>query len=63
MPLSNINSVMAEAVSGKVTRRLYFQDELPTGSTDSTSEPGPTIMHIDFKLGLFGDTDSSKLWS
>ncbi|XP_037548083.1 patatin-like phospholipase domain-containing protein 7a [Nematolebias whitei] len=39
VPLSNINSVMAEAMSGKVTRRLYFQDELPTGSTDSTSEP------------------------
>ncbi|XP_047425884.1 patatin-like phospholipase domain-containing protein 7a [Mugil cephalus] len=29
IPLTNINSVMGEAISGKMTRRLHFQDELP----------------------------------
>ncbi|XP_041826826.1 patatin-like phospholipase domain-containing protein 7a isoform X2 [Melanotaenia boesemani] len=38
VPLSNINNVMAETNSGKMTRRLHFQDELPAIATDSTSE-------------------------
>ncbi|XP_069559841.1 patatin-like phospholipase domain-containing protein 7a isoform X2 [Brachyistius frenatus] len=39
VPLSNINNVMmGEANSGKTTRRLHFQDELPTGTTDSPTE-------------------------
>uniref|UniRef100_A0A3Q3FVE8 lysophospholipase n=1 Tax=Kryptolebias marmoratus TaxID=37003 RepID=A0A3Q3FVE8_KRYMA len=39
VPLSNINSVTAEANPGKMTRRLCFQDELPAGTSESTSEP------------------------
>ncbi|XP_072227349.1 patatin-like phospholipase domain-containing protein 7 isoform X2 [Leuresthes tenuis] len=39
VPLSNINNVMAEANSGKMTRRLHFQDELSPGTTESTPEP------------------------
>lgn len=50
MPLSNINSVMAEANSGKMVRRLYFQDELPAGTTESTAEPGLTTMNKHLKL-------------
>ncbi|GLD55198.1 patatin-like phospholipase domain-containing protein 7 isoform X1 [Lates japonicus] len=38
VPLSNINSVMADANSGKTTRRLHFQDELPAGSMESPAE-------------------------
>ncbi|KAL6097143.1 pnpla7 [Pungitius sinensis] len=38
VPLSNINSVMADGTTAKTTRRLYFQDELPTGTTESSSE-------------------------
>ncbi|XP_040053745.2 patatin-like phospholipase domain-containing protein 7a [Gasterosteus aculeatus] len=38
VPLSNINSVMADGTTMKTTRRLYFQDELPTGLTESSSE-------------------------
>ncbi|XP_037340418.2 patatin-like phospholipase domain-containing protein 7a [Pungitius pungitius] len=38
VPLSNINSVMADGTTAKTTRRLYFQDELPTGATESSSE-------------------------
>ncbi|XP_067431465.1 patatin-like phospholipase domain-containing protein 7a isoform X3 [Thunnus thynnus] len=38
MPLSNVNSVMSEVNSGKMTRRLHFQDELPAGSTESPIE-------------------------
>ncbi|XP_068429903.1 patatin-like phospholipase domain-containing protein 7 [Clinocottus analis] len=38
VPLSNINSVMGDAASGKPTRRLYFQDELLSGATDSSTE-------------------------
>lgn len=45
VPLTNINSVMAEANSGKTTRRLHFQDELPTGTTESPTETGHTHTH------------------
>ncbi|XP_042364627.1 patatin-like phospholipase domain-containing protein 7 isoform X1 [Plectropomus leopardus] len=38
VPLSNINSVMGDVTSGKMTRRLHFQDELPTGTTESQTE-------------------------
>ncbi|KAM6902138.1 patatin-like phospholipase domain-containing protein 7a [Xenentodon cancila] len=38
VPLSNINNVMAEASSGKITRRLHFQDELPFGTIESSAE-------------------------
>uniref|UniRef100_A0A3Q3LPM5 lysophospholipase n=1 Tax=Mastacembelus armatus TaxID=205130 RepID=A0A3Q3LPM5_9TELE len=39
VPLSNVNSVMmGEANSGKMTRRLHFQDELPAGTTDTPAE-------------------------
>ncbi|XP_035524192.1 patatin-like phospholipase domain-containing protein 7a [Morone saxatilis] len=38
VPLSNINSVMAETNSAKTTRRLHFQDELPAGPTESPTE-------------------------
>uniref|UniRef100_A0A7N8X5B1 Patatin-like phospholipase domain containing 7a n=1 Tax=Mastacembelus armatus TaxID=205130 RepID=A0A7N8X5B1_9TELE len=43
VPLSNVNSVMmGEANSGKMTRRLHFQDELPAGTTDTPAETGHT---------------------
>lgn len=42
MPLSNLNSVMAEANSGKMTRRLHFQEELGSGSSDISGELGLT---------------------
>ncbi|XP_063336779.1 patatin-like phospholipase domain-containing protein 7 [Pelmatolapia mariae] len=38
VPLTNINNVMAEANTGKMTRRLHFQDELPAGTTENTAE-------------------------
>ncbi|XP_040013278.1 patatin-like phospholipase domain-containing protein 7a isoform X1 [Xiphias gladius] len=38
VPLSNISSVMGEANSGKTTRRLHFQDELPAGTTENSAE-------------------------
>ncbi|XP_034402269.1 patatin-like phospholipase domain-containing protein 7a isoform X1 [Cyclopterus lumpus] len=38
VPLSNINSVMGDVTSWKTTRRLYFQDELPTGAPESSTE-------------------------
>ncbi|XP_056288492.1 patatin-like phospholipase domain-containing protein 7a isoform X1 [Pseudoliparis swirei] len=38
VPLSNINSVLGDATSWKTTRRLYFQDELPTGTPESSTE-------------------------
>ncbi|XP_034751884.1 patatin-like phospholipase domain-containing protein 7a isoform X1 [Etheostoma cragini] len=38
VPLSNINSVMGEATSGKITRRLCFQDELHAGTIESPTE-------------------------
>lgn len=45
MPLSNINSVMADANSLKTTRRLHFQDELPAGSMESPAETGHLVIH------------------
>ncbi|XP_058473485.1 patatin-like phospholipase domain-containing protein 7a isoform X2 [Solea solea] len=36
--LTNINSVIGEANTGKNTRRLHFQDELTAGTTDSSTE-------------------------
>uniref|UniRef100_A0A668RV05 lysophospholipase n=1 Tax=Oreochromis aureus TaxID=47969 RepID=A0A668RV05_OREAU len=36
VPLTNINNVMAEANTGKMTRRHHFQDELPAGTTENT---------------------------
>ncbi|XP_030598678.1 patatin-like phospholipase domain-containing protein 7a [Archocentrus centrarchus] len=38
VPLTNINNVMAEGNSGKMTRRLHFQDELPAGIAENTAE-------------------------
>ncbi|RVE65668.1 hypothetical protein OJAV_G00118750 [Oryzias javanicus] len=38
VPLSNLNSVMAEANSGKMTRRLHFQEELGSGSSEISGE-------------------------
>lgn len=38
VPLTNINNVMAEANTGKMTRRHHFQDELPAGTTENTAE-------------------------
>ncbi|XP_006789191.2 patatin-like phospholipase domain-containing protein 7a [Neolamprologus brichardi] len=38
VPLTNINNVMAEANTGKMTRRLHFQDESPAGTTENTAE-------------------------
>uniref|UniRef100_A0A669BJ51 lysophospholipase n=1 Tax=Oreochromis niloticus TaxID=8128 RepID=A0A669BJ51_ORENI len=38
VPLTNINNVMAEANTGKMTRRHHFQDELPAGTTENTVE-------------------------
>uniref|UniRef100_A0A669DFF3 lysophospholipase n=1 Tax=Oreochromis niloticus TaxID=8128 RepID=A0A669DFF3_ORENI len=40
VPLTNINNVMAEANTGKMTRRHHFQDELPAGTTENTVETG-----------------------
>uniref|UniRef100_A0A4W6CAG7 lysophospholipase n=1 Tax=Lates calcarifer TaxID=8187 RepID=A0A4W6CAG7_LATCA len=45
VPLSNINSVMADANSLKTTRRLHFQDELPAGSMESPAETGHLVIH------------------
>lgn len=42
VPLSNINSVMGEATTGKTTRRLYFQDELPAGTAGTAESPTET---------------------
>ncbi|XP_072311392.1 patatin-like phospholipase domain-containing protein 7 [Eucyclogobius newberryi] len=40
VPLTNVNSVICEASSGKVTRRLHFQDELPGGTLDPPADMG-----------------------
>lgn len=45
MPLSNVNSVMGEVNSGKMTRRLHFQDELPAGTMESPIETGHALAH------------------
>ncbi|XP_037608206.1 patatin-like phospholipase domain-containing protein 7a isoform X2 [Sebastes umbrosus] len=42
VPLSNINSVMGEATTGKTTRRLYFHDELPAGTAGTAESPTET---------------------
>ncbi|KAM4720571.1 patatin-like phospholipase domain-containing protein 7a [Anableps anableps] len=39
LPLSNINGVMTEVNSGKMTRRLLFQDEFPGVTSEISSEP------------------------
>ncbi|AWP15103.1 putative patatin-like phospholipase domain-containing protein 7 isoform 2 [Scophthalmus maximus] len=46
VPLSNIHSFIGEANSGKTTRRLHLQDELPAGTTEGPAETGPIIAHI-----------------
>ncbi|XP_030004956.1 patatin-like phospholipase domain-containing protein 7a isoform X1 [Sphaeramia orbicularis] len=38
VPLSNVNSVIGEANSGKMVRRLHFQDELPAGTPEPSAE-------------------------
>ncbi|KAF0031357.1 hypothetical protein F2P81_015912 [Scophthalmus maximus] len=38
VPLSNIHSFIGEANSGKTTRRLHLQDELPAGTTEGPAE-------------------------
>ncbi|XP_077398600.1 patatin-like phospholipase domain-containing protein 7a [Vanacampus margaritifer] len=38
VPLSNVNTVAVEATSGKTTRRLHFQEELPVGTAESPTE-------------------------
>ncbi|XP_011480200.1 patatin-like phospholipase domain-containing protein 7 isoform X3 [Oryzias latipes] len=38
VPLSNLNSVMTEASSGKLTRRLHFQEDLASGASESSGE-------------------------
>ncbi|KAK5851880.1 hypothetical protein PBY51_023397 [Eleginops maclovinus] len=38
VPLSNISSVIGDVTSGKTTRRLHFQDELPAGPAESPTE-------------------------
>uniref|UniRef100_A0A8C7XBS8 Patatin-like phospholipase domain-containing protein 7 n=1 Tax=Oryzias sinensis TaxID=183150 RepID=A0A8C7XBS8_9TELE len=42
VPLSNLNSVMMEASSGKLTRRLHFQEDLASGASESSGEQGLT---------------------
>uniref|UniRef100_A0A3P9IPG1 lysophospholipase n=1 Tax=Oryzias latipes TaxID=8090 RepID=A0A3P9IPG1_ORYLA len=42
VPLSNLNSVMTEASSGKLTRRLHFQEDLASGASESSGEQGLT---------------------
>uniref|UniRef100_A0AAQ5X4K8 lysophospholipase n=1 Tax=Amphiprion ocellaris TaxID=80972 RepID=A0AAQ5X4K8_AMPOC len=46
VPLTNINNVLGEANSGKMTRRLHFQDELPAGTTECPAETGHTLTVI-----------------
>ena len=50
--MSNINSVMGEVNSGKTTRRLHFQDELPAGTTESPTETGHTQTHTHTSLTM-----------
>ncbi|KAM9734388.1 patatin-like phospholipase domain-containing protein 7 isoform 1-T3 [Menidia menidia] len=38
VPLSNINNVMVDTNSGKMTRRLHFQDELSPGGAESSAD-------------------------
>ncbi len=48
VPLTNINGVMGEANSGKTTRRLHFQDELPAGTMESPTDTGHTLTHAHY---------------
>ncbi|XP_029300290.1 LOW QUALITY PROTEIN: patatin-like phospholipase domain-containing protein 7a [Cottoperca gobio] len=71
VPLSNVNSVIGEATSGKTTRRLYFQDELPAGTAESPTEtdgvkdspshrkPRSTSMPTDCAVA---DNDLNRAW-
>ncbi|CAL9683712.1 unnamed protein product [Knipowitschia caucasica] len=43
VPLTNVNNVICEASSGKVTRRLHFQDELPGGNFEPLAEMGDGV--------------------
>uniref|UniRef100_A0A673BDB0 lysophospholipase n=1 Tax=Sphaeramia orbicularis TaxID=375764 RepID=A0A673BDB0_9TELE len=43
VPLSNVNSVIGEANSGKMVRRLHFQDELPAGTPEPSAETAYTL--------------------
>lgn len=43
VPLTNVTSVIGEANSGKVTRRLHFQDELPAGTSELPSDAGDGV--------------------
>ncbi|XP_057674856.1 patatin-like phospholipase domain-containing protein 7a isoform X3 [Corythoichthys intestinalis] len=38
VPLSNVNSVASEAITGKTIRRLHFQDEFTVGTEESPPE-------------------------
>ncbi|XP_019745759.1 patatin-like phospholipase domain-containing protein 7 isoform X2 [Hippocampus comes] len=38
VPLSNVNSVASEAISGKTTRRLHFQDESGVATAESLAD-------------------------
>uniref|UniRef100_A0A668AG21 lysophospholipase n=1 Tax=Myripristis murdjan TaxID=586833 RepID=A0A668AG21_9TELE len=58
VPLSNVNSVIGEATPGKINRRQHFQEELPTGSSETSTETGHPlspahINHTNHKLKLF----------
>ncbi|KAM3874365.1 patatin-like phospholipase domain-containing protein 7a [Diretmus argenteus] len=39
VPLSNVNSVIGEAIPAKINRRPHFLDESPTGTTETLTEP------------------------
>uniref|UniRef100_A0A673BBL1 lysophospholipase n=1 Tax=Sphaeramia orbicularis TaxID=375764 RepID=A0A673BBL1_9TELE len=54
VPLSNVNSVIGEANSGKMVRRLHFQDELPAGTPDM--KKSVTMQHTPSEV--FHYTDS-----
>lgn len=43
VPLTNVNTVIGEASSMKVTRRLHFQDELPAGTSELPIDTGDGI--------------------
>uniref|UniRef100_A0A3B5A8Y3 Patatin-like phospholipase domain-containing protein 7 n=1 Tax=Stegastes partitus TaxID=144197 RepID=A0A3B5A8Y3_9TELE len=67
VPLTNINNVMGEANSGKTTRRLHFQDELPAGTTESPSESGQTLslilnIHCTHVSSFFAGNDLNMAW-
>lgn len=43
VPLTNVNTVIGEASSMKVTRRLHFQDELPAGTSELPTDAGDGV--------------------